>query len=779
MKRIVLGISALATVLALGIFAIAWGQRGSEERASEGAFSTASETAAPSGEPQLLPSDARVNPLRSPKRTFPTNGIRTTAVASEDPPVRPTSRPYAALASDSAVSRSGVEEKRPSPPSLSSPTAPVDPFGLRTRSDVTASGRTQGLSGKSSDPAEKMVAAAPSTTDATGPTAAGGPDLRTASPLRPSPLRDQLGTSNPATAAATASPMSEKKEDPTSSQLPSSPGGASLRPSATDLVNKPFKGPMSDDPIVGRPSPTSLPASSPGTEPALLHPGSASISPVPHSAAGTAGSRGPAAAEPRAREPVRSEDSRVSEGTGKPGAKQIEGPQAPQVTLQKTAPPEIQVGRPATFQIKLKNTGPIAAHNVEIRDVVPKGTRLISTSPRANPGVQGELVWQLGTVKPTDEVTVEVQVMPVDEGEIGSVATVSFSADVSARTIATKPQLVLKTVAPSKVLIGEEVTLAITVTNTGSGVAHKVVLDERVPAGLQHVAGPELEYEVGDLKPNESRQLDLKVTAVQPGATTNVLLARGDVNVKVEDRWTVEVLAPQLDLATEGPKRRFLDREASYVFSVSNPGTAPARQVELVAQLPPGLKFVRANNSGQYDDTTRSVRWLLEELPVKETGTVELTTMPVDIGEQTLRLRGSAERGLASEKEHPVIIDGIAAAMFQVADTHDPVEVNGETTYEIRILNQGSKASNNVQISLALPADMRFVAAEGPTRYAADGSRVVFEPLPRLAAKADTTYRVRVQGLKPGDQRVRVQMLTDEIRVPITKEESTTVYSDN
>jgi len=338
---------------------------------------------------------------------------------------------------------------------------------------------------------------------------------------------------------------------------------------------------------------------------------------------------------------------------------------------------------------------------------------------------------------------------------------------------------VLKTVAPSKVLIGEEVTLAITVTNTGSGVAHKVVLDERVPAGLQHAAGPELEYEVGDLKPNESRQLDLKVTAVQPGAATNMLVARGDVNVKAEDRWTLEVLAPQLEISMEGPKRRFLDREASYVLSVSNPGTAPARQVELVAQLPPGLKFVRANNSGQYDDATRSVRWLLEELPVKETGSVELTTIPVDIGEQTLRLRGSAERGLAAEKEHPVIIDGIAAAMFEVADMQDPVEVNGETTYEIRVLNQGSKASTNVQISLALPADMRLVAAEGPTRHTADGSRVAFEPLPRLAAKADTTYRVRVQGLKPGDQRVRVQLLTDEIRVPITKEESTRVYSDN
>lgn len=456
----------------------------------------------------------------------------------------------------------------------------------------------------------------------------------------------------------------------------------------------------------------------------------------------------------------------------------MDGPQAPQLTIQKIAPSEVQVGRPATFQIRLKNTGPVPANNVELRDVVPKGARLMDTSPRANPGVRGELVWQLGSLKPGDEVSVEVQLMPIEEGEIGSMATVSFSADASARTIATKPQLALKLVAPAKVLIGEEVTMGITVTNSGSGIARRVVLDERVPPGLQHAAGPELEYEIGDLKPGESKQVELKLTAVQAGPVTNVLVARADANVRTEDRWDLEVLSPQLELAVEGPKRRFLDREASYVVSVANPGTASAKHVELTAQLPPGLKFVRTNNNGQYDEATRSVYWLLQELPPKETGTVELTTIPITIGQDRLLVRGSAERGIAAQKEHPVIIDGIAAVMFEVTDTRDPIEVNGETNYEIRVLNQGSKESTNVQVTVTLPPDLRLVAAEGPTRRVSEGNQIVFEPLPRLAAKADTTYRVRVQGLKPGDQRVRVQLLTDEIRSPITKEESTRVYSD-
>jgi uncharacterized repeat protein (TIGR01451 family) len=304
------------------------------------------------------------------------------------------------------------------------------------------------------------------------------------------------------------------------------------------------------------------------------------------------------------------------------------------------------------------------------------------------------------------------------------------------------------------------------------------VLEERIPAGLQHASGPELINEIGDLKPNESKQLDLKLTAVQAGVVNNVLIARGDVNLKTEDRLSLEVLAPQLQIGVEGPKRRFLEREATYALSITNPGTAPAKMVELVAQLPTGLKFVRANNSGHYEEATRSVHWRLEELPIKETGTVELVTLPIEIGEQTVRLRATAEKGLAAEKEHPVVIEGISAVMFEVVGTPNPIEVNGETTYEIRVVNQGSKAATNVQVTALLPSELKAVAAEGPTHQTSSGNQITFEPLPRLAAKADTTYRVRVQGLKPGDQRVRVQLVTDEIRVPITKEESTRVYSD-
>jgi uncharacterized repeat protein (TIGR01451 family) len=383
-------------------------------------------------------------------------------------------------------------------------------------------------------------------------------------------------------------------------------------------------------------------------------------------------------------------------------------------------------------------------------------------------------------MNPGDETTIEIELMPVEEGEIGSVATVHFSADASAKTIATKPELVLESSAPREVLIGDEVVLKITISNPGSGVATGVVLEERVPPGLRHAAGSELEYEVGDLEPNTSREIELHMTAERPGPATNLLIARGDANLRAEERLDLEILAPDLAVRMEGPKRRYLDREAVYTLSVENPGTAPAKNVDLVAYLPHGLKFVNANNAGYYDESDRAVRWRLAELPATESGTVTLTTVPTEAGEHALRLVGSTPSGLTAEQEQPIMVEGIAAILFEVVDVEDPIEQGGETTYEIRVLNQGSKAATNVRLAAVLPPQMKPVVAEGPpgVQHAIEGNNVVFEGLARLAPKADTTYRVRVQGLQPGDLRINVQLIADELQDWVTKQESTRVYAD-
>jgi uncharacterized repeat protein (TIGR01451 family) len=465
------------------------------------------------------------------------------------------------------------------------------------------------------------------------------------------------------------------------------------------------------------------------------------------------------------------------EGTGRPGDPKLSGSQAPALTIEKTAPPEIQIGKPAKFVIKVRNAGSAVAHDVEIHDTIPQGTQFIEATPPAE-RQQGLLVWGLGALKPGDEQRVELQLMPTAEGEIGSVATVHFRAEASVRTVATKPMLEVDVNGPDRVMKGQQVTLKIKLTNPGTGAATGVVLTESVPEGLSHAQGSELELDIGTLKPGQTCEKELALMAVAPGIVTNVVTAHGDANLNTEVQTEVEVVAPQLQVGLAGPKRRYLERNATHNISVSNPGTASAKDIELVAVLPKELKFVAANNGGQFDAATRSVYWSLEELPPQETGTVELTTLPVTPGDAKLLIKSTAQQNLSDQREEVLAIEGLAALNFQLSDTSDPVEAGGQTSYEIRVTNQGSKAATGVRLVALVPREMKPLSAEGPVRYQIEGDRVIFEPLKQLAPKADTVYSVKVQALEPGDLRLQVQISTDDIREPITKEESTRVYGD-
>lgn len=752
MKRWGLSLAAVATVSVFAVLALIQSQRQAENPAVAG------EAAPP------RPAGATAaNPLRA-----------TTSSAMRDPFARPASATVSADQPDNDASGGAAIAEGPAPitgpaieprplPASAQPGRAIEPYAppqFHGSGDGAAPSRatvrTSGLSeaaGNQADPLPHQLSTPPRNSSAA--VASNTVPATNADPRRFDPSAAGLVPTNdpgapgvlPGELAAGPMPGARSERAPGDRQLPDPPAANEL-PSG-DIPPMPGHERL-------------LPSMGPGRTSAALAAPSVPPSPVLRDPAGDLSSGG----------------SVGDEGTGRPGGKQLEGLQTPQLQLQKFAPAEVQVGKPAVYRIAVRNVGPVPAAGVEIRDTVPKGMRLLSTTPRANRGVNGEVIWALGAMKPGDEVSVELQLMPVAEGELGSTATVHFAVEATARSVATKPQLTIDAAVADRVLIGDQVVMQITVSNTGSGAASGVVIEAHLPAGLQHPAGADLEHEIGSLRPGETRQLDLALTAVRPGPAVNIFGVRGEGNLRAEARKQVEVTAPQLELTLEGPKKRYLEREASYQVSLHNPGTAPARKVELLAQLPPGLKFVSANNAGYYDEASRTVVWRLEELPVNETGAVELVTLPIEAGQHTLKLRTAAERGATAEKEQPVLIEGLAAIHFQPADTIDPVEVNGETTYEIRVVNQGSKAAGNVRLNVQLPVEMKPLAADGPSRYAIEGNQVVFEPLARLAPKADAVYRVRVQALRPGDLRARVQLTTDDMQTPVVKEESTRVYAD-
>jgi uncharacterized repeat protein (TIGR01451 family) len=327
-------------------------------------------------------------------------------------------------------------------------------------------------------------------------------------------------------------------------------------------------------------------------------------------------------------------------------------------------------------------------------------------------------------------------------------------------------------------MIGGEQRVKIELRNPGSGDATGVMLFENVPQNLKHAAGPTLEFEIGTLRAGETRELELVLQAEKAGKVVNILSAKADGNLQVQQQVEFEVIAPALSIEVNGPERRYLERPATYEVVVTNPGTAIARDVQLVTKLPKGMQFVRANNMGEYDAQSHAVYWSLAELPEGERGTVELVAMPVETGPQTLEVEGRAQQGLSDQKQQQVLVEGLAAIMFEVRDLMDPIEVGGETGYEIRVVNQGTKAATNIRVSMTLPPGMQLISAEGETRHNSQGNLVAFDPLAQLAPKADTVYRDKLQGIQAGDQRVTVEVNTDDLGHPIRREESTRVFGD-
>ncbi len=464
-------------------------------------------------------------------------------------------------------------------------------------------------------------------------------------------------------------------------------------------------------------------------------------------------------------------------GTGRPGEQLLEGMQSASISIQKLVPPEIQVGRRCTFAIRVRNTGQRTAQNVQIRDEIPLGTELVGTAPQAT--VSGsQLVWDLGSLSVGEERLVEMELLPTEEREIGSVATVTLAAQASAKALCTRPQLALRLTTKPQVLAGKQHLVQIELSNPGSGDATGVMLLETIPVGVSHEAGPALEFEIGTLAAGETRRMELILTAEQAGKVTNVMTAQADANLRVEATCEFEVLAPDLKVSVEGPKRRYLERPATYRVSINNPGTATAKDIQLTTKLPKGLQFVGADNLGEYNSATHSVQWSLAELPANERGVVELTALPIEAGEQILQVSTSASQGLEDRADKRVLVEGITALTFEVSDSEGLIEVGGKTTYEIVVANQGSKTATNVQVVAIMPPGLRALSGQGDSQHTVQGDRIMFSPLPQLAPKGETTFRIQAQGTRPGDQRVRVMIQSDDLQQPITKEVNTRVYAD-
>ncbi|MDR3234690.1 MAG: DUF11 domain-containing protein, partial [Planctomycetaceae bacterium] len=463
------------------------------------------------------------------------------------------------------------------------------------------------------------------------------------------------------------------------------------------------------------------------------------------------------------------------EGTGTPGNAALEGQQVSNLLIQKVFPDEVIAEQPVTIKIIIQNIGKTTARKVVVTDQVPRGCKLLATVPEAAVGSQNELRWSLGNLAPNDQIILETKMIPLREGEIGSIASISYTGEASARIAVTRPMIKVEVKAPPEVQLGQVAQLEITISNPGTAAATGIVVKEHVPDGLYHKDGRIIEKPLGTLKAKEAKRLLLPLMCTGSGNLINKVVVKADGNLGAEETTAIQASAPVLSLRIAGAKQRFLDLPSNYKLLIANTGNASAKSVDLELALPPSVKFVKTNQSGVYEPQAHCVRWALEELPAQESGEIELTVMPTQIGEQSLKFTAKGQNNLRAESVLPVMIDGIPALTFEIVGNSNLVEAGKDAVYEIRVVNKGTKAANNVKVSANLAEGMSLIKAEGG-RYQANGGVVQYETLPLLEPKDEKVFTLAARCQSDGDYRMRVQIISDDLQAPITKEESTRVF---
>ena len=462
-----------------------------------------------------------------------------------------------------------------------------------------------------------------------------------------------------------------------------------------------------------------------------------------------------------------------------PGVRQLDGAQNPSMEIQKRAPNEVQVGVPATFTVLVRNVGNASAFDVNVVDAVPKGARLVRTNPQAQQNGANGLTWKLGEMAAGAEQTITIELVPETEGEIGSVASVNFAAQASVRTISTQPKLVVKQLLEPTVLGGESIKIMIEVANQGTGTARNVRLEEDVPQNMRHASGAQvLGLPVGDLAPGESQKYSIDLTAVSAGKVTNLLRAVADNATSNESAAAIEVVSPKLQVALEGPKLRYLERQATYTASITNTGTAIATNVDLILYLPSGLQFNSAENRGEYVPNQHAVMWQLAELAAGQTASTKVTLLPVEEGDFVLRTQSTADSVRAEPIEKPVRVEGQSELAFSIEDDNDPIETDGKTTYIIKIVNTGTRVDNEVQLQIDLPDGAVVEQVDAPMNYQVSQRAIQFAPIAQMKSKEQQAIRVAVKHTREGTHVMRAQLKSKLRPGAVIKEESTQVYRD-
>ena len=174
----------------------------------------------------------------------------------------------------------------------------------------------------------------------------------------------------------------------------------------------------------------------------------------------------------------------------------------------------------------------------------------------------------------------------------------------------------------------------------------------------------------------------------------------------------------------------------------------------------------------QREDNTFS----LGNLKPGETRNFSLTFNMIEPAKLSTQASAQAYCAEAAQAQMNTEIAGIPAIRLEVVDLKDPVQVGENTTYEIRVKNQGSAEDLNVQVEGELPPSMAFVDARGDTDVKSQGQQLQFGKIDKLAPGEIVSWYIQAKANEAGKVNFKLQVNSDASQRQVSEQEPTTLY---
>ena len=462
---------------------------------------------------------------------------------------------------------------------------------------------------------------------------------------------------------------------------------------------------------------------------------------------------------------------------------------SPQLAFEIEKPPSAIKGQEIIYRIRATNIGDVPAEDVKLNVEIPPWIDIRHTDadngncvllPRGDGSGVADLEWRVNRINQGETNLLAMWLVPQQHRAVELPMQYDFRRPpIVARVEVQEPRLAMELIGPDEVRWNDPVTYMLIVRNIGNGSADRLRF-ELSQTSTENAATVMEE----PLLPGEGREIPISVRAGREQEQIDIAVsATGAHDLKSEVRRRIKVLRPKLDISVQTSPMHFVDEPAEMLIRVVNHGNADAENITIRAELPLGAQHLNNSEGGLFVQPHQQnfVEWRGRSVGKGEVQTFSLICIPKREGECRVSVEASEANGIPLIAGHGTFVaEAIVDLNLTLLRPSGPIELGQEVTYTIEVTNTGTKAAEDVEISMMFGEQLEPTAVAGREAYYSPDGQVFFEKLPVILPKQCIPLRVSVEAKGIGTAQIRAEVVrTDANGTSVRLEQglSATIFS--